>query len=48
MRLGEIGFAAPLNLESTTRSRLDEVVHRATADQPGGIDAALHAALSDG
>lgn len=47
VRLGEVGYASALNLETTIRSRLGEVVHRASASELGSVDAALRAALFD-
>lgn len=47
VRLGEVGYASALNIETTIRSRLGEVVHTATAAELDSVDSALRAALFD-
>lgn len=47
VRVGEVGYASAMNLETTIRSRLGEVVHRCSPEELESIDTALRAALFD-
>ena len=47
VRVGEAGYASAMNVETTIRSRLGELVHTCTTDELEAVDTALRAAIFD-